>query len=820
MTVQETGRPPLKCRILKMWHQPDGSRAFQVQAVANGEIITIVQPKLEDPDSPPQTKIYHWGDECKAPPGAPPAPVDATVFAANGDVINVTPRIPLVARVTSPAVWASAPASQPAASQPTVSQPTPTPRLTPAPSASPMVASAHGRAWPPAYEPETVDGATKPSPVQMAAVDPRPTENLVKKPAAPVMPDQTKVVAPTKNSSAPKADTKVVVTEVVREGDPRTPVVTPPTNGGKTGAGSGATTTAQLPKEAHPAVDASKPGDTKPAPKPTDSADLANLNDAHKSWGRLEPQQPAPVVKGTTSPGTVAPKVDQPARTDAVTKSTQPAKADVAKKPDTTPTMDLPHAEPKKIDPLQEPDRFARVRTNSDATTAKKQPAETPKPEQVVKNTTDADHVKLPLNPLETAPAAPVMPPFSPGVAPYVPGAASPAVKAPVTPPASPVVKAPVTPAPLPPVVEGAKPVQVVKNPTVVTPPPAPLPSVVDAAKPVQVVKNPTTGDATSQKAPVITPVPAPVIPPATPQPKPADSKPPVPLGMASIMAAQTTEEPSTPSQPNQKGSVAASVAVWDNGNAFSQAPPTTPAQPSNAWTAPPNAPIQSVQPTTYAQGQQPMPPAYVQQPQMMQPMPQQGTAISMDRGVPSGMGNAFTSTTGARPIPSDFGRTSVEANAFSGPAQSMASPQVAMANPYAGQRMAAVAGRPQPAAAQQPPSDALKLTAVLRDAMLPSQREWAVDSMAAQRGYRSNPEVVQALLTGAKDDPAATVRAACVRAIAELKINTPAAVQVVQSLKNDSDQRVRSEAEQALPVLMGGQPQRLDPSVRPVSGN
>src|SRR5579862_4963008 len=73
MTVQETGKPPLKCRILKMWRQPDGSRAFQVQAMANGEIITIVQPKVEDPDSPPATKIYHWGDECKAPPGAPPA---------------------------------------------------------------------------------------------------------------------------------------------------------------------------------------------------------------------------------------------------------------------------------------------------------------------------------------------------------------------------------------------------------------------------------------------------------------------------------------------------------------------------------------------------------------------------------------------------------------------------------------------------------------------------------------------------------------------------------------------------------------------------
>src|SRR5580692_4707592 len=140
MTVQEAGKPPLKCRILKMWHQPDGSRAFQVLAVANGEIITIVQPKVDNPDAPPQTKIYHWGDECKAPAGAPPAPIDATVFTAKGDVITTT-RTPSATKVSTAPVWASAPESQPRQTA------TPTPALAPTPRvASPMVASAHGQA--------------------------------------------------------------------------------------------------------------------------------------------------------------------------------------------------------------------------------------------------------------------------------------------------------------------------------------------------------------------------------------------------------------------------------------------------------------------------------------------------------------------------------------------------------------------------------------------------------------------------------------------------------------------------------------------------
>ena len=64
---------------------------------------------------------------------------------------------------------------------------------------------------------------------------------------APGMPEETKGVGPTKNSSVPKAETKMVVTEVVRDGGPKTPGATPTTNGGKAGTANGATITAQVP---------------------------------------------------------------------------------------------------------------------------------------------------------------------------------------------------------------------------------------------------------------------------------------------------------------------------------------------------------------------------------------------------------------------------------------------------------------------------------------------------------------------------------------------------------------------------------------------
>jgi len=99
---------------------------------------------------------------------------------------------------------------------------------------------------------------------------------------------------------------------------------------------------------------------------------------------------------------------------------------------------------------------------------------------------------------------------------------------------------------------------------------------------------------------------------------------------------------------------------------------------------------------------------------------------------------------------------------------------------------------------------DAGQLLITLRDSMYPSQREWAADQLIAGEG-RNNPQVMQALVTGAREDPAPTVRAGCVRCLVKMKAADPGTVATLMALKSDHDIRVRHEAEEALLVLAPG---------------
>src|SRR5438128_751875 len=63
LMVQEADRPALKCKLLKLWRQPDGQKAYLVQSLTTGEFITIAE--TGDPLGSPTaatTKIYHWGE--------------------------------------------------------------------------------------------------------------------------------------------------------------------------------------------------------------------------------------------------------------------------------------------------------------------------------------------------------------------------------------------------------------------------------------------------------------------------------------------------------------------------------------------------------------------------------------------------------------------------------------------------------------------------------------------------------------------------------------------------------------------------------------
>ena len=77
-----------------------------------------------------------------------------------------------------------------------------------------------------------------------------------------------------------------------------------------------------------------------------------------------------------------------------------------------------------------------------------------------------------------------------------------------------------------------------------------------------------------------------------------------------------------------------------------------------------------------------------------------------------------------------------------------------------------------------------------------------AVDQLV-RCDWKRQPEVVEALTRAARTDPAAAVRAACVRGLAKMKCNTVPVVVAVTALKSDPDLRVRQEAEQALATLM-----------------
>jgi hypothetical protein len=101
---------------------------------------------------------------------------------------------------------------------------------------------------------------------------------------------------------------------------------------------------------------------------------------------------------------------------------------------------------------------------------------------------------------------------------------------------------------------------------------------------------------------------------------------------------------------------------------------------------------------------------------------------------------------------------------------------------------------------ATAPMSDVQQLTAMLRDGPYPSQREWAAESLAA--ASPSDPAVVQALLRGAQEDLAPTVRATCVHCLAGMNAHSAPVLATLYGMQADPDARVRQEVQGAIGVL------------------
>jgi hypothetical protein len=370
---------------------------------------------------------------------------------------------------------------------------------------------------------------------------------------------------------------------------------------------------------------------------------------------------------------------------------------------------------------------------------------------------------------------------------------------------------------------EAEKPVPSVAAPILTSPPaeqkglltrqePRVAPTPVEAAKPMPSVAAPIlTNIPTEQKGLLnrlftskpAAPTPVVVTPPASGFPVVAPKGSEVPLGMASVVAAEQATEEVVPRQPAPRPG-ATQVPATQAGAGQPTSPTSQAAGGPNAFSNPPPMPMPAP-PTAQVQMGLPAGPPMMAPGMYAPPMPM--ASVSIDVGTPSGMGNAFTKAGTSRPLPADFGPPVQPGNAFyQGNEMAMASPG---GMPPAGMMpatgippgMAGTSGV-RAVAYEVGASPWQPSLATLRDCLYPSEREWAVEHLSSCN-WKSEPVVVQALMTAAKDDPAPTVRAACVRVLGRMKVNTMPVVETVKRLHADPDLRVRQEVEQALPALL-----------------
>src|SRR5439155_21897370 len=50
MLLTKEGRPPRRCQVLKSWKHPSGGTAYEVKALDNGEIMTVIEHGPPEPD--------------------------------------------------------------------------------------------------------------------------------------------------------------------------------------------------------------------------------------------------------------------------------------------------------------------------------------------------------------------------------------------------------------------------------------------------------------------------------------------------------------------------------------------------------------------------------------------------------------------------------------------------------------------------------------------------------------------------------------------------------------------------------------------------
>lgn len=720
ITVDEPGKPSLRCKVLKVWHMPDGMLAREVQALDTGEIMTIADGGVVQHHAPPPaprspglaSRLFHWGHDDKAcdttmqaqgpAPNGPCKPARGTQMA-----VCPCPSCPPGAtccQTCGPCATCEAPSGMNANS-----------RTTPVPTTAVLAQLPYGDYARPKVQ-SSIAGAAQPSDWHQswgdasdhpATVTPRPESGTasVSVPVSQPLPPATvtAVVIPKPDTTA---DTMV----------PPQPVPPPPSFPTEVTPKPAPSTSNYVPVK--PALPPAPSYSTGVPPKPAQPPATYNVNVPSrplmppldyptKSAVKKTDQPPANVVAQVT-PKTEPPPA-KPTTVTATVKNTQ---------------TDLPQAA-QRPDPLKDPQSFSKRPLDVGVTASKTTEDRTRKADD------------------KTKPAAP-----APATAAAPPAAAPPAV-----PPVA--TRGPSVPAGTQSVLaaQGGAPGNVVYLP-------------------VPVVTLPS-GYRPQPQAPQIPrpPQPMPPAPPSDPKTIVANAFTPTEQEMAPmappVMAMAPGERNAFMPPPPPPGSpAAAAMSARGNGQGYPGA--MGPMGYAPAWQGPMNAGM--------------YPPAGYP------PMPR---AMNMP--------NPYVPGTPAAPGP-------VAGNA-------MGSGIV----PVSYQTPAAPAPMPMPSSAELRPTMPSgpfnpAMLMVLHDSLYPSQREWAAENLSTC-DWRSNPQVVPALVTAAREDAAPTVRVACIHYLARMNANSAPVLAALLQLKGDPDPRVRAEAEKAW-AFFCGQPSRATASI------
>jgi hypothetical protein len=565
VTIQEVGTKPLRCKLLKSWYEPDGTKAYQVQSVSTGEMISILETPTGQAVAPGSDKgraeasrIVHWGVAKHPPFGTPEAPADATVLGT--PMPDPTARLAKTPQPLQPYTvkdppaggWPEAYAHE--APKPKPVSPTPSAQMTKSVVTSPTSAPVATLATRPAATPAASVAKQNPVNANSGPAVSRITTSTTTAPAvkpAPATTTAAPVVKP-----APASTTVAPVVKQTLANPVAAPIIPP----------APAVT-------ANPAPIVKFPVLTNPGPSPaTTTTSAPAVSKLPVTTNSVMAPAKAPVIAPAASPLPVADvKTAEPTKPAASDWRQSWGKVEEPKSP-LLKSAATPTIAPRKVDPLQDPESYSKV--SVDDRIAKKlketsaKGADKSVTETVVKSTVDAP------TPPPTAKALPVG--FQPAGAALMPPAtnkpATPVTPAPVTSNSTSSLQKPWLPGvPEAPIV--AAPAKTPPTPTASISVKAPAATTASASptastKPTTVMKS-TPTPAAPPKAPAVT----------TSTPTPAA----VPM-LAPPPGVPTAPGPYVPAYVS-----AASTAATDNsGNAFSAPKPAPKSNAGTPLTAPP----------------------------------------------------------------------------------------------------------------------------------------------------------------------------------------------------------------------------------------